>query len=220
MNVVARYKPLSRSEIAARLARDIPEGWYVNLGIGAPLQVADYVPADREVIFHSENGVLGMGPAPAPDRIDRWLINAGKQYVTLRTGGSYMHHADSFALIRGGHLDLCVLGAFQVAENGDIANWSISDNDSAPAVGGAMDLAVGARRVWVLMEHQTKSGESRLVRRCSYPLTALGVVKRVYTNLAVLDVAADGFVVREMVEGLTLEALQKVTDAPLRPAKA
>jgi 3-oxoadipate CoA-transferase, beta subunit len=220
MNVLAKYRPLTRSEIAARLARDIPEGWYVNLGIGAPLQVADYVPADREVIFHSENGVLGMGPAPAPDRIDRWLINAGKQYVTLRTGGSYMHHADSFALIRGGHLDLCVLGAFQVAENGDIANWSISDNDSAPAVGGAMDLAVGARRVWVLMEHQTKSGESRLVRRCSYPLTALGVVKRVYTNLAVLDVAADGFVVREMVEGLTLEALQKVTDAPLRPAKA
>jgi 3-oxoadipate CoA-transferase, beta subunit len=220
MNIVATHKPLSRNAIAARVARDIPEGWYVNLGIGAPLQVADHVPADREVIFHSENGVLGMGPAPAPDRINRWLINAGKQYVTLRTGGSYMHHADSFALIRGGHLDLCVLGAFQVAENGDIANWSISDNDSAPAVGGAMDLAVGARRVWVLMEHQTKSGESRLVRRCGYPLTALGVVKRVYTNLAVLDVTADGFVVREMVEGLTLEALQKATDAPLRPAKA
>jgi 3-oxoadipate CoA-transferase beta subunit len=134
----------------------------------------------------------------------------------LRTGGSYMHHADSFGLIRGGHLDLCVLGAFQVAENGDLANWSTSDNDSAPAVGGAMDLAVGARQVWVLMEHQTKSGESRLVRRCTYPLTALGVVKRVYTNLAILDVTAEGFAVREMVEGLTLGALQKVTDAPLR----
>jgi len=218
MNVVARYQPLTRTEMAARVARDIPEGWYVNLGIGAPLQVADYVPAEREVIFQSENGVLGMGPAPAPQEINRWLINAGKQYVTLRTGGSYMHHADSFALIRGGHLDLCVLGAFQVAENGDIANWSTSDNDSAPAVGGAMDLAVGARRVWVLMEHQTKSGESRLVRRCSYPLTALGVVKRVYTNLAVLDVTPDGFAVREMIEGLTLGALQKVTGAPLHDA--
>jgi 3-oxoadipate CoA-transferase beta subunit len=218
MNVVARYQPLTRTEMAARVARDIPEGWYVNLGIGAPLQVADYVPAEREVIFHSENGVLGMGPAAAPQEINRWLINAGKQYVTLRTGGSYMHHADSFALIRGGHLDLCVLGAFQVAENGDIANWSTSDNDSAPAVGGAMDLAVGARRVWVLMEHQTKSGESRLVRRCSYPLTALGVVKRVYTNLAVLDVTPDGFAVREMIEGLTLGALQKVTGAPLHDA--
>ena len=211
----AKCRPMTRAEMAARVARDIPEGWYVNLGIGAPLQVADYVPADREVIFHSENGVLGMGPAPAGEEINRWLINAGKQYVTLRSGGAYMHHADSFGLIRGGHLDLCVLGAFQVADNGDIANWSISDNDSAPAVGGAMDLAVGARRVWVLMEHRTKSGESRLVRRCTYPLTALGVVKRVYTNLAVLDVTPEGFAVRDMVEGLTLDALQKVTDAPL-----
>jgi 3-oxoadipate CoA-transferase beta subunit len=215
--VDAKCRPMTRAEMAARVARDIPEGWYVNLGIGAPLQVADYVPPEREVIFHSENGVLGMGPAPAAEEINRWLINAGKQYVTLREGGAYMHHADSFGLIRGGHLDLCVLGAFQVAENSDIANWSISDNDSAPAVGGAMDLAVGARRVWVLMEHQTKSGESRLVRRCTYPLTALGVVKRVYTNLAVLDVTPDGFAVRDMVDGLTLDALQKVTDAPVRP---
>ena len=213
--VVAKCRPMTRAEMAARLAGDIPEGWYVNLGIGAPLQVADYVPAEREVIFHSENGVLGMGPAPAAEAINRWLINAGKQYVTLRKGGAYMHHADSFGLIRGGHLDLCVLGAFQVAENGDIANWSISENDGAPAVGGAMDLAVGARQVWVMMEHQTKSGESRLVRRCTYPLTALGVVKRVYTNLAVLDVTPDGFAVRDMVEGLTLETLQSVTGAPL-----
>ena len=213
--VVAKCAPMTRAEMAARVARDIPEGWYVNLGIGAPLQVADYVPPEREVIFHSENGVLGMGPEPAAEQINSWLINAGKQYVTLREGGAYMHHADSFGLIRGGHLDLCVLGAFQVGENGDIANWSISDNDSAPAVGGAMDLAVGARRVWVLMEHQTISGESRLVRRCTYPLTALGVVKRVYTNLAILDVTSDGFIVRDMVEGLTLDALQKVTDAPL-----
>jgi len=213
--VVAKCRPMTRAEMAARVAGDIPEGWYVNLGIGAPLQVADYVPTEREVIFHSENGVLGMGPAPAAEAINRWLINAGKQYVTLRKGGAYMHHADSFGLIRGGHLDLCVLGAFQVAENGDIANWSISHNDSAPAVGGAMDLAVGARQVWVLMEHQTKSGESRLTRRCTYPLTALGVVKRVYTNLAVLDVTPDGFAVRDMVEGLTLETLQSVTGAPL-----
>jgi 3-oxoadipate CoA-transferase beta subunit len=211
----AAYKTMTRREIAARLARDIPEGWYVNLGIGAPLQVADYVPAEREVIFQSENGVLGMGPAPEPDKINRWLINAGKQYITLRTGGSYMHHADSFALIRGGHLDLCVLGAFQVAEHGDIANWTTSANDAAPAVGGAMDLAAGARRLWVLMDHTTKTGESRLVRRCSYPLTAVGVVTRVYTNLAVLDVTDSGFVVREMVPGLTLGALQDVTDAPL-----
>jgi 3-oxoadipate CoA-transferase beta subunit len=218
VNVLDTCKPLTRNEMAARVARDIPEGWYVNLGIGAPLKVADYVPAEREVIFHSENGVLGMGPVPAPDQVNRWLINAGKQYVTLKSGGSYMHHADSFALIRGGHLDLCVLGAFQVAENGDIANWSTSENDTAPAVGGAMDLAAGARQLWVIMEHQTKSGGSRLVRRCSYPLTALGAVKRVYTNLAVLDIADDGFMVREMVPDLTLEALQDVTDAPLRLA--
>jgi len=216
MNALAACKPRTRNEMAARVARDIPEGWFVNLGIGAPLQVADHVPAEREVVFHSENGVLGMGPVPEPDRINRWLINAGKQYVTLRSGGSYMHHADSFALIRGGHLDLCVLGAFQVAENGDLANWSTSENDSAPAVGGAMDLAAGARQVWVLMDHQTKSGESRLVRRCTYPLTALGVVKRIYTNLAVLDVTPEGFAVREIVEGLTLDTLQEVTSAPLR----
>ncbi|MGC1777605.1 MAG: 3-oxoacid CoA-transferase subunit B [Xanthobacteraceae bacterium] len=218
MSVLEDCKPLSRTEMAARVARDIPEGWYVNLGIGAPLQIADYVPAEREVIFHSENGVLGMGPAPKSDEINPWLINAGKKYVTLRTGGSYMHHADSFALIRGGHLDLCVLGAFQVAENGDVANWSISDNDTAPAVGGAMDLAAGARRLWVLMEHITKSGDSRLVRRCTYPLTAIGAVTRVYTNLAVLDVGDAGFVVRDMAPGLTLEALQQVTDAPLHSA--
>ena len=215
----AAYTPLTRKEMAARVARDIPDGLYVNLGIGLPVQVADHVSAEREIIFHSENGVLGMGPAPAPDKIDRWLINASKNYITLRTGGSYMHHADSFALIRGGHLDLCVLGAFQVADNGDIANWSTSDNESAPAVGGAMDLAAGARRIWVMMDHTTKTGESRLVHRCSYPLTALACVKRVYTNLAILDVTEEGFAVREMVDGMTLDDLQKVTDAPLRRAK-
>ena len=219
MNGQAAYKPMTRREMAARLADDIPEGWYGNLGIGAPLQVADYVPLEREVVLQSENGVLGMGPAPTPDKINRWLINAGKQYITLRTGGSYMHHADSFALIRGGHLDLCVLGAFQVAENGDLANWSTSDNESAPAVGGAMDLASGTANLWVIMDHTTKTGESRLVQRCTYPLTAIGCTKRIYTNLAVIDVTGDGFVVRDMVKGLTFEALQAVTDAPLHMAK-
>jgi 3-oxoadipate CoA-transferase, beta subunit len=165
-NVLAACKPWTRTEIAARAAHDIPEGFYVNLGIGIPVLVADHLPADREIIIQSENGVLGMGPAPEPDKINRWLINAGKQYVTLLPGGSYMHHADSFALIRGGHLDLCVLGAFQVAENGDLANWATSDSDHTPAVGGAMDLAAGAQRIWVLMEHTTKNGESRLKRRC------------------------------------------------------
>ena len=156
-----------------------------------------------------------MGPEPEPEAINRWLINASKKYVTLRPGGAYMHHADSFAMIRGGHLDLCVLGAFQVAENGDFANWSMSDTDM-PSVGGAMDLAVGAKQVWVLMEHTTKTGESQLMRRCTYPLTAVGAVKRIYTNLAVIDMTADGFVVRDMAPGLTFEALQDVTDAPLR----
>jgi 3-oxoadipate CoA-transferase beta subunit len=219
VSVATAWKPLTRAEMAARVAADIPDGWYVNLGIGIPTLVADHVAPEREVIFHSENGVIGMGPAPAPDKVDPWLINAGKQRVTLRTGGSYVHHADSFAIIRGGHLDLCVLGAFQVAENGDIANWATSDNDTAPAVGGAMDLCVGVKRLWVVMEHTTKTGESRLVRKCSYPLTALGAVKRVYTNLAVLDVTAGGFVVQEMISGLTLHGLQEVTAAPLRMAK-
>jgi 3-oxoadipate CoA-transferase beta subunit len=210
------WKPLSRGQMAARAARDIPEGWYVNLGIGMPTMIADHVPLEREVVIHSENGILGMGPAPKPEEINPWLINAGKQLVTLRPGGSYSHHADSFAMIRGGHIDLCVLGAFQVAENGDIANWSTSENDTAPAVGGAMDLAAGAKNLWVLMEHTTKSGESKLVRRCTYPLTAPGAVKRVYTNLAVLDVTPEGFAVVDMAPGLTLAELQKLTDAPLR----
>ncbi len=210
-------KPWTRDEIAARAARDIPEGYYVNLGIGIPVLVANYVPPDREVVIQSENGILGMGPEPEPDRINRWLINASKKYVTLVPGGSYVHHADSFAMIRGGHLDLCVLGAFQVAENGDFANWSKSDTDM-PSVGGAMDLAVGAKSVWLLMEHATKGGESKLMRRCTYPLTAVGAARRVYTDRAVLDITADGFVVRDMAPGLTFEALQDVTDAPIRMA--
>ncbi|MEO8713441.1 MAG: 3-oxoacid CoA-transferase subunit B [Acetobacteraceae bacterium] len=212
------YKPLGRAEMAARLAADIPEGWYVNLGIGIPTGVADHVPAEREVVFHSENGILGMGPQPPEGQIDPWLINAGKQYVTLRPGASFCHHSDSFAMIRGGHLDLCVLGAFQVAENGDIANWATSENDTAPAVGGAMDLAAGAKRLWVTMEHTTKDGQPKLVSACSYPLTALGAVKRVYTNLAVIDVTERGFVLREMIEGLDFEALQARTGAKLHRA--
>jgi 3-oxoadipate CoA-transferase beta subunit len=205
----------TRTEMAARAATDIPEGWYVNLGIGMPTMIADQVPAEREVIFHSENGVLGMGPAPTPEDADPWLINAGKQHVTLRDGGSYVSHSDSFAVIRGGHLDLCVLGAFEVAENGDIANWATSENDTAPAVGGAMDLAAGAKRLWVIMEHTTKDGRSKLVHRCGYPLTALACVKRVYTNMAVLDVTEAGFTVVEMAPGITREALIAATAAPL-----
>ena len=209
------FKGLTRPQMAARLARDIPEGWYVNLGIGIPTQVAEHVPLDREVIFHSENGVLGMGPAPAEDKIEPWLINAGKQFVTLRKGGSYVHHADSFAMIRGGHLDLCVLGGFQVAENGDLANWATSENDTAPAVGGAMDLAVGAKRLWVLMDHTTKDGTSKIVTRCSYPLTAVGTTRRVYTNLATLDITERGFIVIDMAPGLTFDNVQARSDAKL-----
>jgi len=206
---------LTRTQMAEAVARDIPEGWYVNLGIGIPTLVADYVPPDREVVFHSENGVLGVGPAPEEDAVDRWLINAGKQYVTLLDGGSYVHHADSFAMIRGGHLDLCVLGAFEVAENGDIANWATSENDTSPAVGGAMDLAAGAKRLWAVMEHTTKDGRPRLVRGCGYPLTAPTAVSRVYTNLAVLDVTDDGFAVRELAPGVDFETVQAQTDAKL-----
>jgi 3-oxoadipate CoA-transferase, beta subunit len=216
-SAVADFKPFNRVQMAQRAAADIPEGWYVNLGIGIPTAVADHVPLEREVIFHSENGVLGMGPAPEKGRIEPWLINAGKQYVTLRPGGSICHHADSFSMIRGGHLDLCVLGAFQVADNGDIANWATSENDTAPAVGGAMDLAAGAKRLWVLMEHTTKDGTPKLVTKCSYPLTAQACVKRVYTNLATIDVTERGFVVLSMAPGLTFENLQAKTDAKLHP---
>ena len=215
MSDTANWKPLDREALAARLAQDIPEGWSVNLGIGIPTLVGNYVPAEREVVFHSENGILGMGPAPAPDQVNRWLINASSQYVTLRPGASYMSHSDSFALVRGGHLDLCVLGAFQVAANGDLANWARSEDDNAPAIGGAMDLAAGARRIWVVMEHTTRSGEPRLLKRCTYPLTAAGCVKRVYTELAVIDVTERGFVVIDMVPGMTLAALQERTEAEL-----
>lgn len=205
-----------RKGMAARLAQDIPEGWIVNLGIGIPTMVGDHVPLDREVILHSENGILGMGPAPAPDKVDPWLVNAGKQPVTLRPGGSYCHHADSFAMIRGGHIDLCVLGAFEVAANGDIANWATSENDTAPAVGGAMDLGAGAKRLWVIMEHTTKDGRPKLVETCGYPLTTPKAVKRVYTNLGVFEIVPDkGFVVVDLAPGVTLEEAQAASGAVL-----
>jgi len=215
VNTAAGWRPLDRNGMAKRLSQDIPEGWFVNLGIGIPTLVADHVPDGREVIFHSENGILGIGPAPEPDKINRWLVNAGKQHVTLLQGGSYFHHADSFVMIRGGHLDLCVLGAFEVSEAGDIANWATSVNDTAPAVGGAMDLAVGARRVWVLMQHTTKEGQPRLVRQCSYPLTAPRSVARIYTDLAVIDVTPDGFRLIDKIPGITLDELKARTEAPL-----
>jgi 3-oxoadipate CoA-transferase beta subunit len=208
-------KRLTRNEMAARVARDIPEGAYVNLGIGLPTLVGNYLPPDREIILHTENGLLGMGPAPPPGEEDEDLINAGKQPVTLLTGGAYFHHADSFAMMRGGHLDICVLGAFQVAVNGDLANWHTGAPDAIPAVGGAMDLAVGARQVFVMMEHQTKNGESKIVPQCTYPLTGLGCVNRIYTDLAVIDVTPDGLVVREMIPDLSFEELQRISGVPL-----
>jgi len=205
----------TRDQIAQRVAKDIFEGAYVNLGIGLPTKVANFLPADREVFLHSENGLLGMGPVPEPGEEDEDLINAGKQPVTLLTGGAYFHHGDSFAMMRGGHLDICVLGAFQVSEKGDLANWHTGASDAIPAVGGAMDLALGAKKVFVMMDHQTKSGESKIVRLCSYPLTGMSCVNRIYTDLAVLDVTPNGLRVAEMAPGLTFEELQAATSAPL-----
>ena len=210
-------KRFTRDEIAQRVARDIPEGAYVNLGIGLPTLVANHLDPARDIFLHSENGLLGMGPAPAPGEEDEDLINAGKQPVTLLTGGAYFHHGDSFAMMRGGHLDICVLGAFQVAQNGDLANWHTGAPDAIPAVGGAMDLAVGARSVFVMMEHQTKTGESKIVEQCTYPLTGMGCVSRIYTDLAVIDVTPQGLRVREMAEGLSFDALQTLTGVALLP---
>jgi 3-oxoadipate CoA-transferase beta subunit len=201
--------------MARRLARDIPDGSYVNLGIGMPVLVAAHLPDDREIVLHSENGILGMGPPPSDDAINLDLINAGKQPVTLLTGGSYFHHADSFAMMRGGHLDICVMGGMQVAANGDLANWSLAKPGEAPAVGGAMDLAVGARSVFIMMEHNSKNGDPKIVERCTYPLTGAGVVDRIYTDLAVIDVTPEGLVVRDMIDGMTLSELQSRTGAPL-----
>jgi 3-oxoadipate CoA-transferase, beta subunit len=210
--------PLDRRQIAWRAAQDVADGAYVNLGIGIPTLVADYVPAGREVVFHSENGILGVGPAPAPGEADPDLINAGKALVTLLPGGSFFTHSDAFLMIRGGHLDLALLGAFEVSETGDLANWTTDDPAMSPGVGGAMDLAIGAKAVRVLMQHNTAKGEPRLRRHCRYPLTAPRAVSRIYTDLAVLDVTATGFLVREIVAGLDLAGLQARTEARLAAA--
>ena len=206
----------TRDQMAARVAEDIGDGAVVNLGIGLPTLVANHLPAGREVILHSENGVIGMGPAPAPGDEDYDLINAGKQPVTLLPGGAFFHHADSFAMMRGGHLDICVLGAFQVSHRGDLANWHTGAAGAIPAVGGAMDLAIGAKKTFVMMEHSTRNGESKLVEACTYPLTGLACVSRVYTDLAVIDVGPAGATVVEMVPGLGFEQLQAVTGVPLK----
>jgi 3-oxoadipate CoA-transferase beta subunit len=212
------YTRRSKDELAARVAQDIPEGATVNLGIGQPTLVANHIPSSREVLLHSENGILGMGPAPAKGLEDYDLINAGKQPVTLLPGGAFFHHADSFAMMRGGHLDICVLGAFQVSATGDLANWHTGEADAIPAVGGAMDLAVGAKQTWVMMDLQTKQGQSKLVQACSYPLTGIGCVKRVYTDLATLACTPQGLEVIDMVEGLGLEELSALIGLPLKAA--
>jgi 3-oxoadipate CoA-transferase, beta subunit len=209
--------PLSRRQIAWRAAQDLTDGAYVNLGIGLPTIVADFIPPDREIVLHSENGILGVGPAPGDNEIDWDLINAGKQPITLVTGGSYVHHTDSFLMIRGGHLDLALLGAFEVSEEGDLANWTTDDPSFPPGVGGAMDLAVGAKEIRVLVEHTTRTGAPRIRRRCGLPLTATRVVRRIYTDLAVIDVTPDGLLVREIVDGVDFAALQAKTEARLQP---
>ena len=211
-------RKLDRNQLAARIARDIPDGAYVNLGIGLPTLVANFLPADREIILHTENGLLGMGPAPAKGEEDWDLINAGKQAVTELPGASFFHHADSFAMMRGGHLDLCVLGAFQVSAGGDLANWHTGAPNAIPAVGGAMDLAIGAKKTFVMMEHLTKSGESKIVRDCSYPLTGVACISRIYTDLAVIDVTPDGLRLVDLVGGLSLEELVALGDVPISAA--
>ena len=208
--------PRTRDQMAARAAQELRNGYYVKLGIGLPTLVANHLPADREIIIHSENGVLGAGPAPEKHLIDPDLMNAGKQPITLLAGGSFFHHADSFAMMRGGHLDYCVLGAFQVAVNGDLANWHTGAPDAIPAVGGAMDLAIGAKSVFVMMEHLTREGESKIVKACTYPLTGMGCVNRIYTDLAVIDVTGDGLAVVDCVSGLSVEELQRLTGVPLK----
>ncbi len=211
---------IPRQELAARIAADIPEGSYVNLGIGAPTLVANYLPDDLEIILHTENGLLGMGPAPTAGQVDPDLINAGKQPVTALPGAAYFHHADSFGMMRGGHLDVCVLGAFQVSQAGDLANWSTGAPGAIPAVGGAMDLAIGAKSVYVMTDLLTKTGESKLVASCSYPLTGVGCVTRVYTDHAVFDVTDAGFAVREAFGDTTIAELEALTGLVLVDATA
>lgn len=208
-------KKLTRNEMAARLAKDIAPGSYVNIGIGMPTLVANFLDPADEILLHSENGILGMGPEASPEEADPELINAGKTPVTLLTGGSFFHHVDSFAIMRGGHLDLCIMGGMQVAANGDLANWSLGRPGEPPAVGGAMDLAVGAKKVFILMEHNAKDGTPKLVEKCTLPVTGLGVVHSIYTDLAVIDVTPQGFKVREKLVDITNDELQNLTAAPL-----
>ncbi|WP_372800765.1 3-oxoacid CoA-transferase subunit B [Paracoccus seriniphilus] len=210
---VINLNALSDAELAARVAQDIPDGSYVNLGIGKPTHVSAHMPEGREVIYHSENGILGVGPVPAAGEEDPELIDASKRYVTAAPGASYFEHSDSFAMMRGGHIDIAVLGAYQVAENGDLANWATLDESYPPAVGGAMDLVVGVPRIFVMMRHRNRDGTPKLLQRCSYPLTGLGVVSRVYTELAVLDVTPAGFRLVELTPGNRLEEVQAVTGA-------
>ncbi len=214
-----RIPAWTRDQIAARVAMDIPDGAVVNLGIGLPTQVANHLPSEREVLLHSENGVLGMGPAPAKGEEDYDLINAGKQPVTLLDGGCFFHHADSFGMMRGGHLDVCVLGAFQVSAKGDLANWSTGAPNAIPAVGGAMDLAIGAKKTFVMMDFLTKTGESKLVETCTYPLTGIACVSRIYTDVAVIDLTQEGAKVIDLVEGLSFEKLQSLTKVILTDAR-
>jgi 3-oxoadipate CoA-transferase beta subunit len=209
----------SRDQMAELAARDIPDGSYVNLGIGIPELVTKYVPADREFIYHTENGLLGMGPSPESGQEDFELINAGKRAVTAIPGASYFHHGDSFAMIRGGHIDVCVLGAMQVSQHGDIANWSTGAPDAIPAVGGAMDLVAGVKNIFVISQHTTKTGAPKLVEECTYPLTGARVVKRIYTDLAVIDIKPDGFHVRSLAPNVSFEEVCDKTDAPLHMEK-
>lgn len=205
----------TREQMAQRVAEDIPDGAYVNLGIGIPELVAQFIPEGREFIFHTENGLLGMGPSPAAGQEDPELINAGKKSVTALPGAAYFHHADSFAMIRGGHIDICVLGAMQVSGKGDLANWSTGEPDAIPAVGGAMDLVAGVNTIFVVTEHTTRNGEPKIVEECTYPLTGQQVVDRIYTNLAVLDVTADGLSVRQLAPGVTFQEVQSKTATTL-----
>jgi 3-oxoadipate CoA-transferase beta subunit len=212
------YPKRTKDQLAARVARDIHDGAYVNLGIGMPTLVANHLPADIEVVLHSENGILGMGPAPAEGTEDYDLINAGKQPVTLLPGGAFFHHADSFGMMRGGHLDICVLGAFQVSATGDLANWSTGEPGAIPAVGGAMDLAIGAKQTWVMMDLLTKQGESKVVARCGYPLTGIGCVKRIYTDLATLACTPRGLMLIDAIDGLGHAELERLVGLPIQTA--
>ncbi len=213
---MSAYKARTKQEVAHRVAQDIPEGAYVNLGIGQPTLVANLIPREREVILQSENGILGMGPAPAAGDEDFDLINAGKQPVTLLKGGAFFHHADSFAMMRGGHIDICVMGAFQVSANGDLANWSTGEEGAIPAVGGAMDLAAGAKETWVMMDLLTKKGESKLVSACTYPLTGISCVSRVYADLATLACTPEGLKLIDIVDGLSVQELSAMIGLPIQ----